>query len=98
MANALINKSVNALFDPRGSGYDFAGAEAAGIGPDTTGHWGSRDPQTGMILKGYGHPTFYKTIAADEGLGYRIVEGPDGRFYSIKMDAPRYTTMANPHR
>jgi hypothetical protein len=82
MANALINKSVNALFDPRGSGYDFAGAKAAGIGPD----------------KGYNHPTFYKTIAADEGLGYRLVEGPDGRFYSIKMDMPRYTTMANPHR
>ena len=73
-------------FDPEGSGYDYTTATASGGKPDETGHWGSIDPQTGMVLKGKGHSTFHKTVAAEEKLGFKIVKGKDGRYYSIKPD------------
>ena len=72
-------------FDPEGSDYDYVSALAAGVRPDKTGHWPSRDPQTGLILKGRKHPTFHKTIKADEELGYRMIR-KDGRYYSIKKN------------
>src|SRR3990167_4203187 len=70
------------IFDPEGGGYDYASALAAGISPDTTGHWPSREPTTGLLLKGRKHPTFHKTLAAEKKLGYRVFQGPDGRWYS----------------
>ena len=69
-------------FDPEGSGYDYESAIKAGIKPDETGHWASRDPVTGLILKGRGHETFHKTIAGEEAAGYEIYKGEDGRYYS----------------
>lgn len=54
-------------------GYNYEAAEAAGLGPDETGHWPSRNPEDGMILKGRKHPTIDKTIAGEKALGYKII-------------------------
>ena len=69
-------------FDPRGSGYDYETAKKYGITPDESGHMPSREPTTGLILKGKRHPTFDKTLAGEEKAGYRIVE-KNGRLYSF---------------
>ena len=62
-------------------GYDEAGAVAAGLGPDETGHWPSRDPITGRIFKGKNHPTFYKTLQGEKEAGYEIYK-KGGNLYS----------------
>lgn len=83
-------------FDPEGEDYDYESAKKAGITPDETGHWQSRDPKTGLILKGRKHPTFHKTLEADAKLGYKIIKGKDGRYYSIKDDeAEAFEAEAN---
>lgn len=62
-------------------GYDYDAALNAGLSPDSTGHWPSRDPSTGRILKGKKHPTFYKTKAGEKAAGYKIYK-KDGELYS----------------
>lgn len=62
-------------------GYNYDAAISAGLSPDSTGHWPSRDPATGMILKGRKHPTFYKTKAGEKAAGYKIYK-KDGDIYS----------------
>jgi hypothetical protein len=62
-------------------GYDYDAAQRAGLSPDSTGHWPSRDPSTGRILKGPKHPTFYKTKAGEKAEGYKIYK-KDGDMYS----------------
>jgi hypothetical protein len=62
-------------------GYDYDAAIKAGLSPDSTGHWPSRDPSTGRILKGKKHPTFYKTKAGEKAAGYKIYK-KDGDMYS----------------
>lgn len=74
-------------FDPEGSGYDYETAEKYGIKPDETGHWPSRVPETGQILKGTKHDTFSKTIEGEEQSGYKIKKGNDGRYYSMPKSA-----------
>jgi hypothetical protein len=71
-------------FDPEGTGYDMEGAKRAGLKPDETGHWGSRDPKTGMLFKGKGHPTWDKTVQGEREAGYNIIKGEGGRYYSQK--------------
>jgi len=71
-------------FDPEGSGYDMETAKAAGLQPDETGHWPSRDPNTGLILKGHGHKTYNLTEEGEAKAGYKISKGEDGRYYSSK--------------
>ena len=71
-------------FDPEGSGYDYESAEKAGIKPDATGHWQSRDPKTGLLLKGKNHETWHKTVKGEAEAGYEIYKGEDGRYYSRK--------------
>ena len=78
-------------FDPEGSDYDYTSAEAAGLQPDQTGHWPSRDPNTGLILKGRGHETFDKTIQGEQEAGYEIYKGEDGRYYSQPKPPPTGT-------
>jgi hypothetical protein len=70
-------------FDPEGDGYDYETARLRGMRPDADGHWSSRDPETGMLLKGRAHPTFNKGVEADRGLGYEL-ETRDGRYYTTK--------------
>lgn len=69
-------------FDPESADYDMKAAIAAGLRADETGHWPSRDPQTGLLLKGRGHPTWSKTEAGEEAAGMEIYRGEDGRYYS----------------
>lgn len=68
-------------FNAESGDYDLRTARLAGIhrGPD--GHMQSRDPVTGMQLKGRAHPTFDKAIEEDRKLGYGL-EKRDGRYYT----------------
>ncbi len=68
-------------FNPEGSGYDYVGARKAGLGADKTGHWPSRVPTSGLILKGRSHPTYHKTQAGETRAGYKIRK-VSGRYYS----------------
>ena len=70
-------------FDAEGSGYDYAGARKAGLSADKTGHWPSRVPKSGMILKGRTHKTYSKTQAGETRAGYRIRKVGE-RYYSHK--------------
>lgn len=72
-----------AKFDAKGKDYDYESAKAAGLQADETGHWPSRDPKSGLLLKGAGHETWQKTLDAERKAGYQIFEGKDGRYYSI---------------
>lgn len=69
-------------FNPFGSDYDIWGALDAGLGPDESGHWPSRDPVSGRILKGMKHPTWPLTVEGERAAGYEIVPGEDARLYS----------------
>lgn len=69
-------------FDPEGDGYDYATAQRRGFAPDEHGHLNSRDPETGMQLKGKAHPTYRKGIEVDRGLGLQE-EKRDGRYYTV---------------
>lgn len=69
------------IFDPEGSGYDYMTAKQYGITPDETGHWPSREPTTGMLLKGRGHETWNKTLAGEEAAGHEVYE-QGGRYFS----------------
>ena len=83
-ANQMDQEGRLLEFDPEGSGYDMATAKAAGLKPDDTGHWPSRDPNTGQLLKGRGHKTFYLTEEGEAKAGYKIRKGEGGRYYSTK--------------
>jgi hypothetical protein len=69
-------------FDPEGDGYDYETAQKHGIKPDETGHWQSREPKTGQILKGRKHNTWNLTEEGERKAGYTIFKGKDGRYYS----------------
>ena len=74
-------------FDPEGEGYDYETARIANLKPipvphDTVPHWPSRDPVTGLLLKGRRHPTFDQAVEEDRRAGYGL-EMRDGRYYSV---------------
>ena len=71
-------------FKAMGTGYDFKSAKKAGIKPDRTGHWPSRNPKSGLLLKGRGHPTWHKTVKGENKAGYEIYKAKNGRYYSKK--------------
>ena len=73
-------------FDPEGDGYDYETARAAGLKPDKDGHWPSRDPKTGVLLKGRKHSTSKLGDEADAALGYYARKRDDGRYESINPD------------
>lgn len=77
-------RRTRAPFDPEGSGYDTATAKAHGMKADKTGHWGSRSPKTGQILKGRKHKTYHLTEKGEKEAGYKIYKGKDSRYYSKK--------------
>ena len=68
-------------FDSEGKGYDYESAKAAGIKPDKRGKWQSRDPKSGLILKGRKHPTWSLTEKGEIEAGYRIFKKKN-RYYS----------------
>ena len=57
-------------FDPEGTGYDYATAMKYGVTADATDHWPSREPSTGLLLKGRGHETWEKTLAGEAQAGH----------------------------
>lgn len=69
-------------FDPESGDYDMETAKAAGLTPDKTGHWPSRDPRTGMLLKGRSHKTWHLTEQGEREAGMVIQKRDDGRYYS----------------
>ena len=75
-------------FDPEGDGYDYRTAKAAGIKEGSDGHWPSREPKSGRLLKGRKHKTFEKGVKADKALGYEIEKRADGRYYTVKRKKP----------
>ena len=70
-------------FDPEGSGYDYESAHKAGMKRGKSGHYGSRDRKTGLLLKGRKHKTWNLLKAGEEAAGY-IIYRKDGRYYSRK--------------
>ena len=71
-------------FDPEGDGYDYETAAKYGIKPDKDGHWQSREPKTGRLLKGRKHETWHHTVQGEKEAGYEIYKGKDGHYYSRK--------------
>ena len=80
---AKKRKKQQQQFDPEGKDYDYASAAQHGIKPDETGHWQSRVPETGLLLKGRKHKTWFKTRRGEAKVGCKIVRKEDGRYYSI---------------
>ena len=71
-------------FDSMGTGYDYETAAKYGIKPSPIdGHWQSRVPETGQILKGVKHPTFHKTVEAERKMGHNIMYDETGKLYSM---------------
>jgi hypothetical protein len=84
-------------FDPEGPGYDMETAVAAGLQADATGHWPSREPKSGQILKGQKHPTYALTTEGEAKAGHVVSKGVDGKYYSqpkaaepLPSNIPRY--------
>lgn len=89
--NETAKKTVKALkekrkkkFDPQGGEFDIESARKAGIKRDASGHFQSRIPETGLILKGAAHPTFFKTIRGERKAGFTIRKRKDERLISTK--------------
>ena len=76
-------KKILTGFDPEGSGYDYGSAKKFNIKPDKSGHWPSRVPSTGLILKGKKHKTFGLTEAGEGMAGYKMIK-KSGRYFSVK--------------
>lgn len=71
-------------FDPEGSGYDYESQKKAGMKRAANGHLGSRDPKTGLLLKGRKHKTWNLGVNGETEAGYQIKKGKDGRYSSKK--------------
>lgn len=90
-------------FNPEGESYDYETAKKYGIEPDETGHYPSRVPETGQLLKGKNHPTFNKTIEGEKKAGYEIYKGDDEKYYSRQtplqkiIQASREKRFAEPY-
>ena len=73
-------------FDPEGTGYDYKAAQDCGLEPNKDGKWPSRCPGTGQLLKGKQHETWTLTEDEEKRLGYSIIKGPDGKYYSKESE------------
>lgn len=60
---------------------------------ENTGHYGSRNRQTGKVLKGVGHPTRMLAFDADQEAGYNWYRGYDGNVYSKTIYEAAYDPM-----
>ena len=72
-------------FDAESSGYDYESAKKYGIKPDSTGHWQSRVPETGLLLKGTNNKTWKNTLEGEKKMGCKVVT-KGGRNYSVCPD------------
>lgn len=78
----VAKDSQQPSFDSEGSGYDYDTARKHGMKPDETGHWSSREPKTGQILKGRTHKTYGLTEQGERDAGHEIYQGKDLKYYS----------------
>ena len=86
----LVRELSRRPFDPEGSGYDIKSAKKAGMKPsidlqDHKPHWQSREPKSGLLLKGKKHKTWDKLEAGEKKAGYEIYK-QGNRYYSRKKD------------
>lgn len=63
-------------------GYNYDAAIKSGGGPNESKHWGSIEPNTGMVLKAKNHPSIMKTRKTERILGNKIIK-KDGERYSV---------------
>jgi hypothetical protein len=80
---------LSGVFNPEGGGYDYATVLAKGIDKlpgavdPVTGHGGSLDPFTGMVLKGILGESFHKTLETEEENDAEIVKDIiSGRYFA----------------
>lgn len=86
----------NIPFNPEGAGYDYETAVKYGMAAGPDAHWGSRveldralqqalglPEGSGIMLKGATHPTWDKALMGEDQAGFRVIKGPDGRYYSV---------------
>ena len=92
MANILdfltkpLDPHEESSFDPEGEGYDEDAALACGLKPDKNGHWPSRCPHTGQLLKGRQHETWDLLVKGEESEDMEIFKGSGGKYYSKPKD------------
>jgi len=82
-------RSPKKKFDPEGDDYDYDTAKGAGLKPtidpkDGLPHWPSREPESGVLLKGKKHKTFQLGVDEDAKLGYKLRRRDDGRYETQK--------------
>ena len=75
-----------ASFDPEGEDYDYEAAIDCGLQADSTGHWPSRCPGTGQILKCRKHEAWDLLLEGEQKAGYEVYVGEDKKYYSRKAD------------
>lgn len=80
-------------FDPAWGSYDVESFERYGLQEfidPVSGHGPSRvpfGPDEGLFLKGEDHPTFYKSVFTDMGMGAKVYRNKEnGRVYSFEPD------------
>ena len=83
------------LRDTNDNDYDMRAAYKAGMKPewndeDKSYHLGSRDPQSGRILKAPHHPTFLKALIEDARLGYYPTTDRNGSTYTSTWKANEF--------
>ncbi len=88
------------LRDTNDNDYDMRAAYKAGMQPewndeDKAYHLGSRDPQSGRILKSPHHPTFLKALVEDAKLGYYPTMDSNGNVYTETWEGNRYDYGGN---
>ena len=70
-ALSYVRQRQSNMYSPLDSrDYNYQRAIQLGYTPDNTGHWPSRDIQTGEYLKSATHPTIMKTVVSDIAEGY----------------------------
>lgn len=73
-----------------GSDYDYFNAHTDNMPDSNEGHWSSRNPKTGQLLKSSNHPTYDKMIEGERREGYNIIKIGD-REYSIQENKHQYS-------
>ena len=81
-----------ATFDPEGSDYWESLAGYMGMQPPPGQHWASREPTTGLLMKGQQHPTIDLARQADAAKGYQWIKStsPQGYYHSVPVAPPNY--------
>ena len=77
-----------------GSDYDYYNAAPENKPDNNDGHWTSRNPYTGQILKHKEHPTYYKTVQGEKEAGYEIKQIGD-REYSFPRGSHQFSGEEN---